>query len=284
MRKVGFLRSPRPAWAVQHTDLPAEAAALAERALKLFRILVLLSLPLSGIRAQTLQGRLLEAESDAPIIQGELLLLSQSGAIVAQTVSDESGFFSLTAPRPGSFLLRAERMGYQGRVEGVFDLGEGSSMTLEFRLLREPVTLDTLGVSVEARSMRLELAGFYDRRQDHMGVFLDTEAIDAKQATLPTHLFRNIPRIRIRQQPMGRSAIVIQGAAMISLANRGICYPRVLVDGNEVFPGGEVPAQLDEVVGVSEIAGIEIYRGPAEIPSRYHGARSACGLILVWTK
>jgi len=250
-----------------------------------FVVLFLLLLASSSrIHAQTIEGRLLEVGSELPIVLGQVMLLTESGEVVAETVSDEVGFFSLSAGSPGNFLLRGERMGYRTRVDGVFDLGEGSLMTVKFRLARDPVPVDPLDVSVEARSARLELAGFYERKEDGHGVFLGPEEIAEKPVALATQLFRNIRRVRIRQRPMGGNVIVIQGAAMISLAQKGICYPRVMVDGNEVFRGGAEPAALDEVVSASEIVGIEIYRGPAEIPTRYLGARSACGLILVWTK
>lgn len=246
--------------------------------------LMALILPLSGICAQTIQGRLLEAGSDRPVALGQLWLLSESGVIVAQTLSDESGFFSVTASEPGSFLLKAERMGFEPRVDGVFELGRGGSITVDFRLLPEPVPVDTLDISAEARSVRLELAGFYERMGRESGVFLGPEEIDKKQAAIPTQLLRGVSRIRLRPTQTGGNAVIIQGAAMISLARKGTCYPRVMVDGNEVFRGGSEPALLDDVVNVSEIVGMEIYRGAAEIPTRYLGARSACGLILVWTR
>lgn len=249
-----------------------------------FPFLMALCLPFTGIGAQTIRGRLLEVGSDRPIVLGRLWLLSESGVIVAQTFSDESGAFSMTASDPGSFLLKAEGIGYETRSDGVFELGRGGSITVEFRLLPEPLPIDTLDVLAEARSPRLELAGFYERMGEEGGVFLGPEEIQEKQAAIPTQLLRGVPRIRLRPTPTGGNAVIIQGAAMISLAQRGICYPRVMVDGNEVFRGGGEPALLDDVVNVSEIIGIEIYRGAAEIPTRYLGARSACGLVLVWTR
>jgi hypothetical protein len=239
---------------------------------------------LAELKAQTINGHLLEAGTDSPIMLCELQMLTESGEFVAYSVSNESGYFSVSAPDSGSFLLRAERMGYQTRVEGVFELGSGSVMTIEFRLPREPVALDTLGVSAEARSVWLESVGFYERRRDLKGVFLGPEEIHEKQASLPTQLFHNLPRIRVRQLPFGSSTIIIRGSAMISLIQRGICYPRVFVNGNEVFRGGEEPSRIDDVVSVSELVGIEVYRGPAEIPTRYLGARSSCGLVLMWTR
>jgi hypothetical protein len=32
-----------------------------------------------------------------------------------------------------------------------------------------------------------------------------------------------------------------------------------------------------------EVAGIEVYRGPSEIPAEYQGADARCGAIVIWT-
>ena len=41
---------------------------------------------------------------------------------------------------------------------------------------------------------------------------------------------------------------------------------------------------LDDIVEPANIAGIEIYRSPAELPARFGGAESACGVIVIWTR
>jgi len=252
--------------------------------MRVLLVMCVVCLFFSEADAQTIEGHLVESGTGTPVILGEISMMTESGELVAQTVSNDTGFFSVTASDPGSYLIRAERMGYQSRVEGIFDLGEGGRITIEFRLLPEPVALDTLGVSTDVRSARLTLAGFYQRKTDEKGVFLGPEELAEKPVTQATEFFRSIPRLRVRQRPMGGNEIIVQGAAMISFTRSGICYPRVFVDGNEVFRGGDEPARLDDVVSASEIEGIEVYRGPAEIPTRYSGARSSCGVILVWTK
>jgi hypothetical protein len=59
----------------------------------------------------------------------------------------------------------------------------------------------------------------------------------------------------------------------------GNCPPRILVDGSPV-----AGADVDEMVEPQDINGIEIYRGPSEVPGRWMANRSSCGLIVIWTK
>ena len=69
---------------------------------------VLSSADLSG---QAIQGRLVEAGTGEPIMLGRILLLQGSGQIVDETVTDEAGYFIVASEFPGSFFLRAERLG-----------------------------------------------------------------------------------------------------------------------------------------------------------------------------
>ena len=243
------------------------------RLLSFLAIFVILACP--GLPAQTVEGRLLELGSDQPIILAQVFLLTVGGEIADQTFTDERGFFSLSAREAGSFFVQAERIGYEARVDGVFDLGEGGVLSVEFRLPRNPVALDTLHVSAERRSARLVLLGFYDRMKYGFGKFLTPEEIARRSVFGATDLLRNIPRVRIRQRQFGGSEVLIR-------SSRGLCSPNVVIDGNVVFWGQ--PARLDEVVQPHEIEAIEVYRGGAEIPLQFGGASSTCGAILIWTR
>jgi hypothetical protein len=247
-------------------------------------VLAFLILTGTGLRAQTIEGRLLEAGTDSPIILGQVVLITGGGLVVDRTFTDEKGAFALWSPEPGNFFLRAEGVGYLSRVDGVFDLGEGGILSVEFRLPRAPIQLDTLMVFSEPRDTKLALLGFYDRQRVGFGHFLGPEEITRKPVFETTDFLRNIPRVRIRQRPFGGSEVLIQGAASTSLNGGGLCYPKVVVDGNEVFRGGNEPARLDDVVRPHEVSALEIYRGPGEIPLQFGGSSSPCGVILIWTR
>jgi len=233
--------------------------------------------------AQTVEGYLLESGTDEPIVLGSVFMLWGSGEIAAQTYSDESGFFSLSADGPGDFFLRAERIGYSPRVDGVFEIGKGASISVVFHLPTAPVPLDTLAVTTERKVVVLRQMGFYERQEDEEGIFLGPEEIARVPAFQTTHFFRNLRRVRVNEGPMGSSTITIAGAGTVSLSGRHPCYPKVLIDGTTVFRGGREAAMLDSAVQPYEIVGIEVYRGASEIPASWSGSSSPCGLILIWT-
>ncbi len=256
--------------------------------------LLLTLLPLSpDLSAQEIRGRLVEADSGEPIVLGRILLLQGSGLIVDETVSDETGYFSVASDSPGSFFLRAERLGYSSRLDGIFDLGQGAVLTVEFRLPRTPIALDTMNVSVEREDVSLELMGFYERRRIGFGEFLGPEEIARKPAIKTTDLLRMIPRVRIKEYgfglrtdaprgqriPQNRSAVTIAGSVSV----RGkACYPVVLIDG--IVVSKNQPADLDSLISPSDIRGIEVYRGQAEMPLNLPSAFNSCGAIVIWTR
>jgi len=136
---------------------------------------LLLAFSWNPLSPQAIQGHLVDAQTGDPIILGEVILLLGSGEIVDRTFADEAGYFIVTSEAPGNFFLRAERMGYEARVDGIFELGEGGLLTVEFRLPKAPVLLDTLTVEVERRDFKLSLLGFYDRREIGLGKFIGPE-------------------------------------------------------------------------------------------------------------
>jgi hypothetical protein len=78
------------------------------------------------------------------------------------------------------------------------------------------------------------------------------------------------------------------------LNRRYSCPPLVYIDGVLVthtsFSGkgvgeaaGEAAAAID-MVHPLDVAGIEIYRGPAQTPGEFGGSNARCGVIVVWTR
>jgi hypothetical protein len=44
------------------------------------------------------------------------------------------------------------------------------------------------------------------------------------------------------------------------------------------------PTPIDHIIPASDLAGVEIYRRPSQLPARFGGAMSACGVIVLWTR
>jgi hypothetical protein len=55
------------------------------------------------------------------------------------------------------------------------------------------------------------------------------------------------------------------------------CTPKWYVDGVQV-------QSFHENTPIRDIYGLELYRGPSELPGEFSGSDGGCGVLVVWTK
>jgi hypothetical protein len=44
------------------------------------------------------------------------------------------------------------------------------------------------------------------------------------------------------------------------------------------------PEGIDEIIAVSAVEAVEVYRGPSQTPARFAGPEVGCGVIVIWTQ
>jgi len=225
----------------------------------------------TSLRAQTIRGTLLERDSNRPINLGFVVLFTESGDSITSTVTNRMGRFELASPDPGNFLLLAAALGHRETTVGVFELGEGGEISVEFRIPVEALPLE--GILVEASRMadQLELNGFLRRMQQGLGRFITPGDIEESLAIHTVDLFVGMLNVQVR----GFDELLIRSSL------RGFCAPRIWVDG---FPQPR-GLSLGEIVGLEALKAVEVYRRASEIPLQYGGGNdTACGVVLFWTK
>ncbi len=232
---------------------------------------------------QGIQGILLEPGSRTPIRSAEVELRDASGTVLATGVTDTKGFFRLRTPLPGRFLFSANALGYAG-VEGeVVEVVRDKLTVLEVRMAPAALELDPLVVSAERRDFQLEMQGFYQRQIDNRGIYVTPEVMEARRPKKVTDLFFGLPGTTV-MEPMygaGPRAVYFRSGRRVS----GICFPMVYVDRHLVATGGlGVDATaLDEIVAPQDVAAIEVYRTPSQVPSEFNGPNAGCGVVVIWT-
>jgi hypothetical protein len=232
---------------------------------------LLLSSPLS---AQILGGRVMDKTSNDPIPEAVVEVMNANGRSIQRTRSDRDGFFVFELREPGEYKLRTARVGYQTvTTEGV-QVESRQTVQVEIHIATGEIALEPLRVTARTqppRSVWLEREGFYDRERGGFGLFLTPYELSQKVAVQTSELFRGVPGINLT--PVGGSRY------RITSARGGNCSPKMLVDGSPV-----ADSDVDNMIQPQDVAGIEIYRGPSEVPGRWMGYRSNCGLIVIWTK
>jgi hypothetical protein len=62
------------------------------------------------------------------------------------------------------------------------------------------------------------------------------------------------------------------------------CYFTIYMDGIRTWsPGEHEPPDID-AISVNSLEGVEVYRGPSELPQQFAGGSSSCGAIVMWTR
>jgi hypothetical protein len=218
--------------------------------------------------AQTVNGRITDASTEAPVSGATLKLVDDAGDVVRTATSDSRGWFTLRAPAPGMYRIHASRIGYREGISQPVDLVASGTVAVELRIATDAVELEPVTVRGRPRSDRLSERGFYERREmfgpDGLksGYFLEEEDIARGNPFRITDIFQSrIPGVRVTGD----------GGVVMRLG----CQPAIFVNG---FKRG-----LEDVATPRSLAGVEVYTGLA-IPANYLLDANGCGVILLWTR
>ena len=238
-------------------------------------VLALVSAAPCAVEGQTIRGRLLEFGSDEPIDMGMLVMVSTEGDSVAAALSDARGHFEVSADDPGEYLLHGSAFGYKSTRVGLFELGRGGEMSVEFRLWATPLTLDGVVVESLVEEPVLVRNGFYRRMGQGVGTFFSPEEIESSNARRAIDMLQGLAGVRMRIDPVDGERLMVRGS-------KGYCTPTLLVDGTRVTWAG-TSMRLDELIPMETVYAMELHRGISGMPIEF-GSFESCGVIVFWTK
>ncbi|HEU0299410.1 MAG TPA: carboxypeptidase-like regulatory domain-containing protein [Longimicrobium sp.] len=240
-------------------------------------LLALLAWTAPGAAAQTVQGRLLDAETAAPIAGARMHLVEEDGDTAHSSSTDVEGVFVLYAHELGMYRVQASRLGYRDGTSEPIHLAADAIFNIELRMSSSAVQLAPLTVTGQARYARLEEQGFYERR-DHFGpdglreaVYLEQHDIERMRPGRVADIFRHVRGVRLT----GGTPLM-----------RGGCQPAIVINGWTAMRGGDQRGtgfSSRTVDPPRALVGVEVYYGRA-IPERYLLDAGGCGVILYWTK
>jgi hypothetical protein len=242
-------------------------------------------------------GTVASFETKASLEGVWVTLVSIAGDSVSMTRTDSTGVFSVTAPTPGPYYVRAQRLGYGPGFVGPVALDSGRAVNVTLSLQQASYTLDPLTVTAEAVDAYLDEVGFYRRQRGNRGHFMDRAAIEQRlgASRYVSDLLTHLPGANIPADLAGSFGVPINlsrgPTSFLPCAAGG---PLLFVDGYRIENtqhggfGGDQPApawiSLSEIMHPEDIYAIEVYRTPSQVPIEYGGPDSACGVILFWTK
>lgn len=251
-------------------------------------------------------GRVLDRSGAVPIVGAQVRLPQ----IRQTTTTDSVGAFHFASVPAGRQPLEVQHLGF-GTAVDTLDVSPASSLSLDIILGADPVTLAPIEVRASSRPLLAE-GGLqdYETRREHfsrlgLGRFIEREEIEQRQATRVFDVLRGMAGVRVLKSGMGGSSYVVRmsrasgglfssaggsvadqdaagaagGSGAESGSSRG-CPPKLYVDGIKVAGADEFLQSFS----ASELHGLEVYSGTAQVPAEFGGSDAQCGVIALWTR
>lgn len=141
--------------------------------------------------AQSVSGRVTDADTGAPVSEARVVLLRPDGNRVAETVSDRLGAFHFATWNPGTYRLEASHVAYRTTSSEAFEVGVREEVVVVLRISATPIALEPLTITARRRDLRDDATheGFYARQllasstgANRVITRVDDEMINARDA------------------------------------------------------------------------------------------------------
>lgn len=235
-------------------------------------------------------GTVVDAATRRPLPAATVVVVDTADAELATTITDQNGAFSIRVTSDVPTRVEIRSLGYTTARSAVLPRAR-SRHRLEVELASEAVEISGVVVSVEGRTMALARQGFYDRSASMAGVFIERAELSASATQRASDALLRVAGVQpFSSQSHNTTKRRIQFRGAIRASGQSGCMPAIYIDGRlarwgEVLKdaGADYPT-LDDLVGVHDIEGIELYDTPSTIPPQFMGPGTLCGAIVIWTR
>jgi len=219
--------------------------------------------PETGAAQATLRGRVIDSELGQPLPGATVRIRKDSPPLTTDTL----GRFEARDLPGGDAEVTIQLLGYSPGVFKVY-LPLSGAADREFALDFTGYQLSDLVVQARAEKLVRRYVEFEQRRHRGMGAFFRWDEL--KSASSVGDALRTVRGVRIKCNQQTYECFAY-------MARTPQCQPTWWIDGVEV-------RSFHENTPIRDVYGIEIYRGPGEVPGEFAGSNAACGVIVVWTK
>jgi len=223
-----------------------------------------LRLRTGSVTTGRLIGEVRDAMTDRPVVAAAISVVGGT----AMTETNRRGVFILSGVPVGVHELAVRHLGY-APLEHTVAVLRGVTTEVEIGMAPQPVEVAPI-VAVATRSRRLEIKGFYERKYwgelTGNGYFFSPEYIERwRPSNVRFLVASNVPGITWS----GSNRRMSSGFSSLT------CRMTFFLDGFEWSSWPNIPW--------SQLAGVEVYKGPASLPAEFSGSDARCGAVVVWT-
>ena len=219
----------------------------------------------TGAAQATLRGRVIDSELGQPLPSAVVGIQPGPPALTTDTL----GRFEAQGLAAGNAEVTIQTIGYS---RGVFTVHMPASGVVEAVFVLDFTGYRLPEVVVQARAELLmpRYLDFEQRRRRNLGAYIRWDEIKAQGYSSVGDALRVVRGVRIQCNQQTFECFAV-------MARTPQCHPTWWIDGMEVH-------SFHENTPIRDVYGIEIYRGPGEVPGEFSGSNAACGVIVMWTK
>jgi hypothetical protein len=220
--------------------------------------------PCTSLAQGLFRGRVVDSETGHAIARARVQIAGDS----LPYTTDDQGLFQARGPAGTRAELTVDALGYaRGTFHEQFARGDTLRiLALDFTGYKLPEVV----IKGRIEELAPRYVDFERRRESASGTFLRWDDLIKLGSHTLDDALRTVHGVHI---VCDSQSFECQAA----MARSPHCPPTWWVDGVKVRSFTETTPLLD-------IYGIEVYRGPAEVPGEFAGADAGCGVIAVWTK
>lgn len=252
--------------------------------------------------AQVVVRGVLYDDATGSAVHGTVMLVDPgTDGPVVHEVTDSLGMFSLRASS-GTYQIAAVRDGYHSVLSAPVPLADGEQLTIrlpiattgdpQHKIMVLKHVRPNTGTGARADQPDVQrMDGFYQRRRVGTGLhYTESELAQSGVSTLGEFLER-VPGFSV-VDPTSASSMNLMRNVGTGVSNgllgpqSGACRIGWFMDGQRVDIPGTTDPITDGLAGLdlSEIEGLEIFRGISEMPPQFARPDLRCGAVAIWTK
>lgn len=237
---------------------------------------VVLRLRVASVENGRLLGTVTDVLSNAPVTAAAVSLRGRS----QEVQTNRQGGFILSDVPVGVYELSVRHLGY-APLRHMVNVARGATTDVQIGLVPAPLEMEPL-VATAVRLRRLEIKGFYERKRWGellgLGAFYTVADIERRNPVLISDMIMEEASIRRFCRLGSRTCRLYTTRLTTGFGSR--CLMQVYLDGILISDAGEADLWVSPV----EIAGVEVFKGPASLPAEFTGPGSRCGVVAIWTK
>lgn len=221
--------------------------------------------PKATMAQSTLRGRVVDSEVGSPLTGATVRIRKDSPPLI----TGATGEFEAHQLPAGDAEVTITSLGY---APGVFKMHLPALGAVDrvFALDFDGHQLPEVIVQARAQELMPRYVDFERRRQRRLGAYFRWEELKKGGYGSVGDALRTVRGVRIKCSQETFECFAF-------MARTPQCQPAWWIDGVEV-------GSFHENTPIPDIYGIEIYRGPGEVPGEFSGSTAGCGVIVVWTK